>query len=546
MRSKLIAVLLPVMVLLASTLILQPWRDIVSYDDTAYAFTAIKWSQGESTAYNASVASVWPQILVGSTALRLFSDVAPFRTLAFVTWICFLLFVYLMGRRLHETPVFVLSFFAFPLWFQYGSAYLSEIYSCLLLLGIMSVVLTGPVSFERWPVWVRASLGLLFALAAGLQVQSLAAFPFFIGLDLVFRKRQRLIGSTLIAGSLLAVGAFFLLPKTPYQLAYPYWMGQLWIQEGLRALYVYPLHCLRLLIGIGIFFAPFIGPIRPEDRIRFVQVLAAAGLFFTLMTVLKVDGLTVGILFLDYMPPFVSRFANSLGVIGWYFYLRQVDFRSLSKSSQPVIGVGLAVMTLIVFSAFRHAADLRYVMAFVIAILLVVPRKPNETMWLWGRSWTYAVPMLLLSLFTNSFFLNTSEARWQMARDLKARGVPPRSISAGLGHDAFTFEHECLGRLTQYLDAKYDRPDFWKEEEFWVRIISKFNRSYSDEWKPEYFIKPTSIMGKKLNLQLNRYEGQDQAPVEEVKYATFGVPSTIGVFRSPDQQTAFCDRLDER
>jgi hypothetical protein len=245
-------------------------------------------------------------------------------------------------------------------------------------------------------------------------------------------------------------------------------------------------------------------------------------------------------MFLDYLPSEIGYVFITSGIWGWIGVVQHFSKTQNQKEKIPQIATLISILVVIFFSAFRMATDIRYVLTCSLPLLYHLRQTLASDKDSLGGKKLFFATYVVVSLFTNVYNLNTSEARWSAAKELQESGVSPKEISAGYGHDAFTLEHECITKILSKLSVLPD--PIWKDPQFNQRIISRFGRSYSDEWVPRYILKPSTFFGHKLNLSKNRLEGQSAEPTKYFVYSVFGFKNELALFENSNPVPAWCDR----
>ena len=521
----------------ATTLILQPWRNSVSQDDAAYSFSAISVAHGDGHFHAGMVAMSWPQILSGAGVLKV---TQPFlenlRALNFLTWVLFLAMAGIFAFCLRGRPWLLLAFLAAPTWIQYAASYLTEIYSAFLLVGLIWT-LQRDEKFNRTggrPGFGGRALACGAAFLLAVQVQHMAAFPFFWGLGLGIQRRQWKLGVGLMASAVAGAGLFLLVGKLPFQDAYAYWLVQEWIEKGSRTPVVFGTLLVEHFLALGLFLIPTLKfeDVRKRSGVIGVVIqVCVIGLF----KITETPPLAAGVLFLDYLPAWVGWVFLSMGTWG-LFGLWELIRRHRHQEWPTFAALGM----ILIFTVFRLAADIRYIMTCAVPILILLVKNEPRGRRL-GDLPAYGLAVLFASVFFNLYNLNTSAARWDLARSLEAKGIDPTQISAGFGRDAFVMEDSCIRAAIAKLETT-EAPPVIKTEAFRNRIIHQWGRSYSDGWVPRFVIKPSRAFGRDLNLKKNRVVGQEQEPIDRINYSVLGLSNQLAVFENANPQPAWCFR----
>lgn len=526
--------------LLLLTVILSPWRNSAPQDDGTYAFSAIQLAESGGPIHKGTIAMNLPQYALGVSLIKLFPNVPPLVLLNFMSWCLFAATVVLFYIFSGIHPLLLVGFFSFPLWVQYGTIFHYEIYAIFLL-----VLLMGLTGCDRPLRSTRLHLVLLFLLSflLGTQLQNMAAFPFFWGLGLIIGSEERKSwGFALIGGSVAAVLAFALMPKTPYQAAYTYWMTKTWIDMGASIPFQFLGRLLRMISAFGLFLLPLVH-YKKRSVIEWIVGASLHAVIFAVIYFADLGIFSAGILFTDYYPPIVSTFLNSLGIWGFWGLYPLFRRRIQTTDPLPILGSLVALAVIAVFCTYRFAVDLRYVMSWSLVVLFHFRGQLKNPIGVLGKTVLYIVPTLSVSIFLNLYLLNTTDARWQVAAELEKQGAAKKEIAAGYGWSSFMISNDCMVRILEKLRPE-SREDIYKDEEFFRRFINLYGRNYEDEWVPRFIIKPSRVFGYQLNLNRWRLPGQENEPIRLVDYSVLGIPSQLAVFENQEPKPAWCDKPD--
>lgn len=525
------------LVLLLVTAVLRPWRNAAPQDDAAYSSSAVAMLNGEPR-HAGTIAMNATQFALGMATLQFTPAESRVGALNALTWTVFVIFVCIFAGMTSLHWLLLISFFGFPLFFQYGSIYHGETYAAALLVLLIGCV-SGQFFSRQRPL--RIALGFVLSLLLGTQLQNMAAFPLFWGAFLFMRKdADKLFAASLIVGALGSVVAFGLVPHTPYQSSYAYWLKQYWVELGGAAPLHAVLYAVQLVVGLGLFLIPFLQWSKRSMR----DWLVGGALHVCVYVVLflaPIAALSAGIFFTDYFPRFFAVFFISIGAWGWWGIWPLVRKLEIDRENLPVYGTVAALGAMLVFSVFRFCLDLRYIMSWCIPIAFHL-RGPLELSRPIGEKLWYAVPVLAVSLFLNSYLMNTTEARWRTADELAATGTPRNQISGGYGWNTYYTASDCIYAAIKKIETQLGTSDIYKRREFFDRVVNQYGRSHEDGWVPKYIIKPQKLFGYSLNLQKYRMPGQDAPPMKTVNYSVFGLPCALAVFENPNPVPAWCDQ----
>jgi hypothetical protein len=526
-------------ILLLVTVLLCPWRDFATQDDGAYAYSAISFSNGSTLRHAGTIALNFFQFATGTAALKILPGLPPLSVLNFLSWVFFVCgaYLFLAWTRIPWTIVF--SYFAFPVWVQFGSCYHGEVYSGFLLILLLGFLLNA----DKFPNAAGGFLGFVLSFLVGTQLQNMAAFPLLWGAFLLLEKdnKKRLLGLSLIAGSCASVLLFAFMPKTPFQSAYAYWLTQMWLMKGSLLPFHYLVHMLQMFAAIGLYLFPLFCY---KDRPKRSWIMAAL-LHLAVFTIIDLSGIAVmagGVLFLEYLPRRLTIALLSAGVWGWWGawpVISKAFYDKTSRDRVPVYGTMAAFVVVWIFSTFRFALDIRYMMTWSIPILYHCRAELRERKHLLGKQPVFVLAALVITVFMNLYLMNTTAARWSTAADLEAQGATKKEIAAGYGYNIFMIGSECMYNTVDKL-VKDHGENVWKEQIFYDRFISRYGWVYEDGWVPRFVIKPSKIFGYPIYLKRGRLPGQDSDPVKFIDYSVLGIPNQLAVYQNSNPKIAWC------
>lgn len=517
------------------TLIVAPWRNSNPQDDAAWTYSIISLNSGGGRQGGGIAINLF-QLILGLISVKALPFLPPIALLNFMTWIFFLGTVLLFFSFTQIHWLVVAALFSFPIWIQYGAIYHGEIYSAFLLVLTMGF-LANPTVVRR-PI-VRYVVALLLSFFLSTQLQNMAVFPFFWGAFLILRKNRsdRGLGASLLVGSLLSVMMFALMPKTPFQQSYSYWLNQNWLKQN-NPLFGFLGYAVEMVIATGLFVLPFMQiKARPlKDWLIAPVMQISAYLFLYFVPIVTMTG---GILSLEYFPRSIAIGVLSLGVWGWWGIARQFKKIFEDEAAMPAWGTLAAFAVTTLFSTYRFAIDLRYMMTWTLPIIFHL-RRPLREIKLLGQNPFYIWAVLIVSLVFNVYYLNTTDMRWRTAGEYEAQGIPQNQIGAGYGWNLFTIATDCMERALEKVERQTNEKPFWKSQLYYDRFLSLYGRTYEDEWIPKIVIKPSKFLGRKLDLNKYRLPGQDSEPIRFIDYTTLGIPSQLAVFENKNPKPAWC------
>ncbi len=509
--------------LLILSLAVQPWRNTVSQDDAAYAAQAIHFSMGHFQFHPDSIAFLLPQTLVGATALRALSFMShPLMVLNCLTWLLFCGLAWGLRKKFKLGLSLWLSFLAVPFWIQYGASFLYDLWA-VGLLAILLVFENEDPALDK-PAHYAALGGI--SLLLPLQLQVLSIFPVLFGLRNWLQKSRKRAWS-LWLGVALGLLVYLNLKKSVSQQALPSFL--LIHHQNIQDVFA---TFFQLLLSLGFFFLPWIRPFRNLSSKLLLGTASIQLLCLIVFVFSSVHILAAGVFFSDYLPRICAAFLATMGIWGWAGTFDLFKDLRLSRIWPSLTGIG------IIFSAysFRGITDLRCAMIALPLVLFLINSKKLEA----PRLGSYPIVALLglcLSLILNLYQLDTTEARWQVASKLEARGVDTRDISAGYGRNHFKLEWDCVEeKIRKMGNPQPTDPSFLNE------VYAYIPRYYEKGWSPQYLIKPSRFFNKKLDLKSNRMKGQDTAPIQTVQYRSAGITHELGVYRNDDFQQSECFR----
>lgn len=503
------------------TLILLPWKNSLSQDDGTYAWQALQWSQYSWSVHPANVAAVIPQTFLGAIAVSLFSFLKPIIVLNLLTWSLFLLILGLTATWTGSSLIFLISIFSYPLWIQYSASFLYEIYSSALILGLLLSIDQKESKFQ----WLLVSL---FSFLIPLQVQTTSIIPVSLGLFyFIFLPIRRKLALSLILCPMIGLITYYLLPQSILQQTLLLTIGAREFQ-----LKTFSFFFLQLLLGFGSLLLPFMRNFKNWSLRLWISSLFLFLTSYALLYFSDAPILSIGVLFTQYMPRSIAILPIAIGAFG-LVGCTPIMMRALNDSIKRVDTLAFLVSMcgFFAFYSLKGINDFRIAMIFVIFFIFSIrPFLQLESKL--GESKLFTASLLALSLFVNSYNLDTTEARWKLAASLEKEGKSPAEISAGYGRDVFNLEATCIDRAQQKLDSN----------SFSHFLFFNVPRCYNYEWTPKYLIKPHKIFGKTLSLQLNRQPGQDQAPQKIYPYRSLGLQHELAVFENPHPTFSWCLR----
>ena len=516
------------------TILVRPLRVFLTQDDATYAKQAILFATKDFRFPADTIAPTLPQTSIGAFLVSLFgSSIDPIIILNGMTWIVFLAVMLVLKRWLKLNTLMTVGLISVPYWLQYGCGFLYDLYVVLLealLLWLWDASQSKPKNY-------KSALGIITLSALGpLQLQTLFlinGFLIFTG----FIQRKLILALYVLLGSVLALIVIGVLPSSLWQQV----QAHIFTQNFLT--FQYPIISIcstafQFLLGIGFFLLPLV-PL-PQNWSK-KKMLLTAWLHIVITFVLWLSPISVlaaGAFFSDYLPRVLGAFLVGAGVWGWSAVMCPRRW-SLSKDA-PIIGV---ILLFALIYGYRAINDMRYAMILMPLVFWSLKvRIQNSTMdakrHVIGGSVPWVVAMWSLSIFLNSYLVDTSVARWSTAHALEKRGVPVHRISAGYGRDHFELEDVCIRKAY----AKLGYPSF-DEPAFMQHIHRNVPRVYQDEWVPEYILKPYRLFGVPITLKANQQVGQHQSAEEVVYYKQLGlIPHQLAVFKNDSPQDPWCLR----
>jgi hypothetical protein len=518
------------------TVLLTPWRSSLSQDDAVYARFAMELTHDFAKVHPLNVGGIWTQALLGAQVLKIVPHTDPILLLTTTTWLSFCVFIFVVGW-FTRFPAFTLaSFFLFPVWVQYGASFLPDVYSAVLVFilwwlyfSIESKTLNIAATYKNgWRI-----LGIVLAsVLAGIQYQVYLALPFAWGLAGIWKKRPRdAWPSYLLMGSaFLGLVVYSTLPKSVLQVDGVYWILQGFLKDVGFNSYRFVFLALQLTLALGLYFIPLL-PLEKETLKKapimfLLQLIVAIVLLFV-----SPEVLSAGVFFTGYLPPVIGALLISTGVWGlfgvWIEYQRGMDKRLFW-------GLVLGTVIVISFHSLRVVQDIRYAIVLSVPFLLLLSRRKSlasgPLVVRLGQKIFYLVPIFLVSLLTNLYNLETTEARWKLARELEERQVDPFQISAGYGRDIFVFEPACIqSALRKIVFQKKPSDPLTRNSIYYERVVTKVPRLFEDEATPHYLIKPKMVFGKEITLIKNLRQGQNSEPIKVLNYTVLGLPNQVAV-----------------
>jgi len=512
---------------LVFTVALNPARSIVTQDDGVYSQFAIQLSQGQWEVHPLNVAGVWPQVLSSAFVLQLFPQMSSLVVLNMFTWSLFLLLILLVSTKLSGDLFFWLSFFFFPVWVQYGASFLTDIYTAILFWLLMLNVFKEKSSLYSNIVIYFLTVFLI------LQYQVFFFFPFSWGLFDFFKNKKNIKIWSQALGSVTALVILNVLPKSDLQsYGLSLYFERVFLHHPFYELFQTSLLAVQLTLGLGLFLLPIVY----LDFIKkfFLKILLGQLILATFLYFFARDIIASGVLFTNYLPRAIGILFLSFGV--WPLYQVYNDLKGKFSSAVPSFA---GILLVIFFNAFRQVQDIRYSMILSLPILWLVYAKRGSFQKSIGTHFLYTSLVIFVSLFVNTYNLETAQVRWDLANALENHGYGSYEISAGYGRDLFALEPECT-RMAIDKIATSGLSENKMKELFRERILLKVPRVYEDEGLPRFLIKPSQFMGRKIHLTQNRREGQDQKPIFKKSYKVFGLVNAVSVIATGDFQEPWC------
>jgi hypothetical protein len=115
--------------------------------------------------------------------------------------------------------------------------------------------------------------------------------------------------------------------------------------------------------------------------------------------------------------------------------------------------------------------------------------------------------------------LETTEAKWNIAKSLMKDGNSARSIRVGGSWDLMNYEPECTE--TALKKAK-NSGELTREH-----VIQKVPKTFEDEAKPRFLVKQYSILGMKVPKD---NESREQNPTRILNYRVLGISKAVAAF----------------
>ncbi len=508
------------------TFILRPFRIFFTQDDAAYAYQALLYARGDFRLHSDVLATVLPQTILGAGAIS-FGNLFGIPTLInlnSLTWILFLVILLVLKYWLKTSSLVILGLVGIPYWFQYSLGFLYDLYALLL---IVLFLWTWDLYVTKRKRCLSSVLLAILALLLPLQLQSLFAFNVFI-LSMSVQKKEPMAFLTISAGTLLSAMILWIYPKNILQMA----QIHTWLQwKNIHLAEIFRT-AIQFCCGLGFFLIPLIPSLRKWTRGAFV--LASTFHFGLTLFLWKCPGiiLAAGVFFSDYLPRYLAAFLSAAGVWGLVGVRNQFRFRTLNDFM--VMGL---LLCFTFFYSYRGICDLRY--AFILVPLLLWWMKAHlfqfhvET--LGSQTW-FVSALLLLSLFLNSYLVDTTVARWKAAADLESIGIPIHHISAGYGRDLFALEDRCVRLAYQKLGSP---PGFTADLRKHLTLLAP--RVYQDEWIAEYLVKPHRFFGIPLSLKSQAQIGQEKDPFKIIPYWQLGfIPHQLALFKNQSFRKSWC------
>jgi hypothetical protein len=481
---------------LALTFLIGPWRSTFSHDDSVYFKFAESLSHFNLNIHILNFAGAWPQSLLGAIVLQL--PFSPIVLLNCLTWIVFGVLSYFFVRDHKDNLLLVLAFFSFPIFAQFGASYMPDMYLCLIFYFVFRWFEKGK---KPGPIYLLTIL--LIA-----QYQTTAAFVFFWSIFMLLEKNKR--GWHPLAATVAGAIIYAVLPKSGIQ------------QFGFQIFFGGPLSAaqiiesfsktIQLLLAVGLFLIPLF-PIKPKRG--YVITTAIMQFYaFAVVYLCSNDFVSSNVLFAPSLSKVFACFFVSLGVWGWSGF-----FSGIKKTDYLVRGALAATVVICLFDGFRGAHDLRYVMPLALAWFLIWIKSANLKNGLLGHSKRFVIAMTIVAVFLNLNNLETTEAKWNIAKSLMKDGNSARSIRVGGSWDLMNYEPECTESA---LKKAKNSGELTREH-----VIQKVPKTFEDEANPRFLVKQYSILGMKVPKD---DESRGQNPTRILNYRVFGISKAVAAF----------------